>query len=183
VTGLLVWKSVWQAIFEARLYWQLSLSHPRRVNIVRVVAMQCALQPLSLLAIPAALVLTIPFAWTVAFFRNAGLFAALGEADPIAAARRQAGLWSRQNWYLLGLASFAALLLFANILISIVLLPQLGRSFLGIEGEFARLGFGLVNLTTLAVAASITWLFIDPLLDAVYVLRCFHGESLATVKT
>ena len=61
-----------------------------------------------------------------------------------------------------------------------MLLPQLGRSFLGIEGNFARLGMGLLNLTTLAVAGAITWLLIDPLLDAVYALRCFYGESLAT---
>ena len=38
----------------------------------------------------------------------------------------------------------------------------------------------LLNSTTLALAASVTWLGIDPLLDAVYVLRCFHGESLAS---
>ena len=71
MAGLLVWKSVWQAIFQALLYRQLSLSQPRSMRIARLVAMQCALQPFSLLAIPVSLLLTIPFAWTVAFFRNA----------------------------------------------------------------------------------------------------------------
>ncbi len=178
VAGLLVWKGVWQAIFKAQLYRRLSLSDVRSLNIGRVVAVQCALQPLSLLAIPVALILTLPFAWSVAFFRNAGLFAALGDADPIGAARRQAGLWPRQNWYALGLVSLAALLLFANVLIVIVLLPQVGRSFLGIENDFARLGMRLLNVMTVAVAVSTTWLVIDPLLDAVYVLRCFQGASL-----
>jgi hypothetical protein len=180
VAVLFIWKSVWQAVFEARLYRQLSLTPAQPVKIARLVAVQCALQPVSLLAIPLSGLVLIPFPWTVAFFRNAGLFAALGESRVMASARRQAGLRSRQNWLLLTLTTLAGLLLFANVLISIVLVPQLGRSILGMEGDFARLGMGVLNSTTLAVAASVTWLGIDPLLDAVYALRCFHGESLAT---
>jgi hypothetical protein len=177
---LFLWKSVWQAAFEARLYRQLSLSPDQPLKLARLVLVQCALQPLSLLVIPMCSIAVFPFPWSVAFFRNAGLFAALGEVRVIAAARRQAGLWSLQNWILLSLVSLASLLLFANVLIAIALVPQFGRSFLGMEGDFARLGTRLLNSTTLAVAASLMWLGIDPLLDAVYVLRCFHGESLAT---
>jgi len=180
LTALFLWKSVWQAIFAARLYWFHSLAPPRPLKIARVVAIQCALQPLSLLAIPISGLVVLPFAWTVAFFRNAGLFAALGEPEVIAVARRQSGLWGRQNWLLLSLTSLAGLLLFVNVLIVIVLLPQIGRSLLGIENEFARLGIRLLNPTTVAVAGCVMWLVIDPLLDAAYVLRCFHGESLAT---
>jgi hypothetical protein len=180
LAGLFVWKGVWQAVFQARLYRQLSMTAPRPMKIARLVAIQCALQSLSLLAIPVSCLVAVPFAWTVAFFRNAGLFAGLGEPEVIAAARRQAGLWSRQNWILLSLTSLAGLLLFVNVLVSIVLLPQIGRSFFGIEGDFARLGLRLLSSTTFAVAGCATWLTIDPLLDAAYVLRCFYGESLAT---
>src|SRR5439155_1447567 len=74
----------------------------------------------------------------------------------------------------------AALLLFANVVIAIALLPQLARSFLGIEGDLARMGIHILNLATMAVAAALTWMAADPLLDAVYVLRCFYGESIAT---
>jgi hypothetical protein len=98
----------------------------------------------------------------------------------VTVARRQAGLWTKQNWVLVGLAALAGVLLFANLLITIALLPQLGRSFLGIEGDFARLGERILNLSTVAVAAGLTWLVIDPLLDAAYVLRCFYGEAIAT---
>ena len=62
----------------------------------------------------------------------------------------------------------------------LILIPQLGRSFLGIEGELVRSGNHLLNLATLAAGAAIAWLVIDPLLDAVYVLRAFYGESMAT---
>lgn len=180
VAILFIWKGVWQAIFEARLYRQLTLSSPPPMQLTRVIAIQSALQPLSLIVIPLSALATVPFAWAVAFFRNAGLFAALGEPKVIAAASRQARIHTRQNWLLLSIVSLAGLLLFANVLISIVLVPQFGRSILGEEGDFARLGTRLLNSTTLAVAASVMWLAIDPLLDAVYVLRCFHGQSLAT---
>jgi len=180
LAALFIWKSVWQAVFAAWLYRHYALAPPQSLKLTRLVAIQGALQPFSLLAIPVSCLMVVPFAWTVAFFRSAGLYAALGEPEVIAAARRQAGLWNRQNWLLLSLISLAALLLFVNLLILIVLLPQIGRSLLGIEDEFARLGIRLLNWTTLAVAGCVTWLFIDPLLDAVYVLRCFHGESLAT---
>ncbi len=168
-----MWKNVWQAVFAAKLYEVLSPRDARIGNVLRLIVMQAALQPLGL-------VLMLPFPWLIAFFRNVALFAALGVAEPVATARRQAMLWTRQNWGVLALMSLGALLLFLNLLITIAFLPQLVRTFLGIEGDLARLGAGILNRTTVAVAIALTWLVIDPLLDAVYVLRCFYGESIAT---
>jgi hypothetical protein len=179
VAALLLWKHVWQAIFMARLHGQLT-SRTSAASLPRLIAIQCAVQPLRLIAVPLSLVLTIPLASVVAFFRNLALFAALGEAKPVARARRQASLWTKQNWGVLGIMTVAALFLFLNVLILLVALPGLARSFLGIEGDLARLGLGFLNMTTAAVAASIAWLAIDALLSAVYVLRCFYGASVAT---
>ena len=170
---LYVWKNSWQAIFMAKLFYQLSPSEAQPASPVQSVLIQASLQPLGLL-------IPLPFPWITAFFRNVALYAALGRADAISAARRQAVYATRQNWGVLLIVALGSLLLFANVLVTIVALPQLARSFLGIEGDLARLGSGIVNLTTLGVAAAITWLAIDPLLDAVYTLRCFYGESVAT---
>lgn len=170
---LYIWKNSWQAIFMARLYRQVSPSENQAVNPWQAVAMQSTLQPIGL-------ILPLPFPWISAFFRNIALYAALGRPDAMAAARRQSVYATRQNWATLSIVSVGSVLLFANVLIAIFWLPQLGRSFLGIEGDLVRLGTGLFNLTTVAVAAAITWLVVDPLLDAVYVLRCFYGESLVT---
>jgi len=177
---LFVWKNVWQAIFSARLYRTLGDADVGRPQTVRMVAIQCALQPLSMLAIPVALLCVLPFAPVVMFFRNLGLYAALGRPDAVEAARKQAALSLKQSWGVLGLITLAGLLLFVNLLVTIAELPQLGRSFLGIEGDLVRLGSGILNTTTLAVTAALSWLFLDPLLDAVCVLRCFYGESLST---
>jgi hypothetical protein len=169
---LYIWKSVWQAVFARQLYESLS-PQDARIPILRLIAIQAALQPVGLAAM-------LPFPWLVAFFRNVGLFAALGVPDFSGVARRQAVLWTRQNWGVLTLTALAGVLIFLNVLIMIALLPVLARSFLGIEGDFARLGSRILNTATLAVAIALAWMVIDPLLDAVYVLRCFYGESLAT---
>jgi hypothetical protein len=170
---LYVWKNSWQSIFMAKLYQQVSPSESRAANPWQAVAMQSTLQPLGLM-------LPLPFPWISAFFRNVALYAGLGRPDALAAARKQSIYATRQNWAVLSIVALGSVLLFANVLVAIILLPQLGRSFLGIEGDFARLGNGVFNLTTIAVAAAITWLAVDPLLDAVYVLRCFYGESVVT---
>ncbi len=170
---LYIWKNVWQAIFAAELYASLSPGHERAGSLLRLIAIQSIMQPLGL-------VLMLPFPWLVAFFRNVAIFAALGVPGPVRTARRQAGLWTRQNRGVLALTALAGVLLSVNLSIMMVLLPQLARSFLGIEGDFARLGERMLNEGTVAVALALTWLVVDPLLDAVYVLRCFHGESIGT---
>lgn len=170
---LYIWKNIWQALFMAKLYRVVSPSEAPAASRWQAILMQATLQPVGLL-------LPLPLSWTVAFFRNVALYAALGRHDAVSAARRQSVYATRQNWSVLAITLVGALLLFLNVLLVIVFLPQLGKSFLGIEGDLARLGLGILNLTTLSVAAAITWLAVDPLLDAVYVLRCFYGESVAT---
>lgn len=170
---LYIAKNVWQAFFAASLYRTLSPGAGKRASPWRVAFYVAALQPVSLL-------IPLPFPWTVAFFRNASLFAALGDPEPLRSAARQSTLWTRQNWVILLVMTVAGLLVFLNTLALIVFLPQLGRSFLGIEGDLARAGAHLLNWSTVASAAALAWLVIDPVLDAVYVLRCFYGESLAT---
>lgn len=172
IAALYIWKNVWQALFARDLYQTLSPEQPP-LPLFKVILMQASLQPIGL-AVP------LPFPWLVAFFRNAALFAALGRPRPMRTARRQAVLWTGQNSLVLLLIFLAGLILFVNLLFSVGVLPQFARSFLGMEGEFTRLGGRIINLTTVAVAATVSWLLLDPLLDAVYVLRCFYGESIAT---
>jgi hypothetical protein len=187
LAALYVWKNTLQAIFAARLYRKLSPgvstpsssspgasnNGPRPLGFFRVFLVQCTLQPVGL-AIP------LPFPWLTAFFRNVSMFAAIGAPDAVRTARRQAVLWTRQTWGVLLIVSLAFLLLFLNLLAMIVLLPELARSFLGIEGDFVRLGVHILYPTTVGVALAVAWMAIDPVLDAVFVLRCFYGESIAT---
>jgi len=64
--------------------------------------------------------------------------------------------------------------------ISLFLIPWLLRTLLGIETVFSVGGFAAVNDTSLAIICSLVYLCLDPVLKAVYTLRCFYGESLST---
>ncbi len=164
VAALFVWKRIWQAVFAAQLHKLLSGRGFSRRFLFRTIVLQAALQPLRLIALPVTFFATVPFAWSVAFFRNVGLFSAVGDPNPVQTARSQASLWTPQNWGVLGLLTGAGFLLALNLLIALVMLPGMIRSFLGIEGDLARMGSMVLNLTTVTIALSIAWLAIDPIL-------------------
>src|SRR5271155_3046009 len=102
VAVLYIWKNIWQACFAARLYRLLSPDSTGPSSLFRTAVVQGSLQPLGLI-----ITFTLPLPWLIAFFRNAALFAALGVPAPLRPARRQAALWSRQNWGILALAGVA----------------------------------------------------------------------------
>ncbi len=64
--------------------------------------------------------------------------------------------------------------------LSLFLIPWLLRTLLGIETVFSMGGFAAVNDTSLAIICGLVYLCLDPVLKAVYCLRCFYGESLRT---
>jgi hypothetical protein len=71
-----------------------------------------------------------------------------------------------------------AAVLFLNASIVIFTAPQLLKMLLGIETSFSRSGvWSLFNTTFLSVAVALAWLALDPLVKAVYTLRCFRGEA------
>jgi hypothetical protein len=173
LAALYIWKNTLQAIFAARLYQSLSPDELRPVKPFQALLVQCALQP-------TGLVVPLPLPWLTAFFRNVALFATIGHPRAVRAARKQAVLWTGQTWGILAISSLAFLLLFVNFLVMIILVPQLARSFLGIEGDLVRLGGHILSPSTFGVALALAWMVIDPVLDAAFVLRCFYGESIAT---
>ncbi|MBN2308163.1 MAG: hypothetical protein JXR94_04285, partial [Candidatus Hydrogenedentes bacterium] len=68
----------------------------------------------------------------------------------------------------------------ANIGMAIVIAPQLLRMLLGAETVFSRGAAHMMNTTYFAIACGVAYLCMDPVVKAVYVLRCFYGESVAT---
>jgi hypothetical protein len=175
------WKQVWQGVFTAEIYAELEGSHlpwtsPR---IGRMIALQCALQPLSLIVLPLAALTAFPFAYAVGLFRNVTLFAGLGRDKPVRLARQHTALWPAQAWIALSVFALLALLLFINYLATLAIVPQLLKSFFGIENSVTRYSEWVLNATVMTATAALVYLTLDVLLDAVYVLRCFYGESIA----
>ena len=176
------WKQCWQAVFAAELYRLVEGGRSSWTwrGIGKTIALQCALQPLSLLVLPLALLTVFPFPYAFGLFRNLTLYAGLGRDHPIRQARQYSGLWTGQAWVALSIFALLALLMFVNYLATLAIVPQLLKSFFGLENSVTSYSRWVLNSTVMTATAMLVYLTLDPLLDMVYVLRCFYGESIAT---
>ncbi len=176
-----VWMKFCQAQFTQRLRSQLHLDpyRPDWRRSARIFLQQAVIQPSKLFLLPIALILTIPFGWLYAFYESV---AAFGEAKNLRSlwskSWKQAALWPRQNHLTLAIFSLLKLVMSVNVLLILVAVPYLARTFTGSENLFTRSGIHIMNSTSLAVVWLVAHFLCDPLLKAVYVLRCFYGESL-----
>jgi hypothetical protein len=183
---LFTWMMYWQAIFVRELDAELS-GAPAPAwwsrGTRRLGFLQIALQPTKFLVLPIALLVLLPFATVYAFYQN--LMAvpddeSASAARAIGAARKQAAIWQSQNWTLLAILALLEVVVFANVGVAILLGPYLLKLLLGVESEFTRSGLATLNTTFLAVTAGLTYLIMNPLAKAVYLLRHFYAESVQT---
>jgi hypothetical protein len=177
---LFLWKQVWEAVFCAAIHARITgASEPwTRGRVVRLVVTQAAIQPWSLIALPLAYATLVPFAWTMAFFRNVSLYAGLGTADPVQTSSVQASRWMRANWILQAFVGLLGLLLIVNYFSALFTIPQLGRSIFGFDNELTRYPTWLLNSTGFAAVGILAYVTLDPIFSTVYVLRCFYGQSV-----
>jgi hypothetical protein len=181
---LFLWMKVWQARFANSLRAQIASEIQPRWNARRwwrVFIIQAALQPSGLFVLPVTLLPAVPFAWAYAFYQNVTALSD-GETGEIKAvfnrAYKQSFLWPGQNHVvLLALGSFA-FCVFLNLATVCLVLPQLFKMLIGIESVYTQSPFSLLNTTFFAAMFGLTYLCVDPISKAVYLLRCFYGESL-----
>ncbi len=159
---------------QAPLYWSIR-------RLWKVARIQGAIQPWRLLVLPIAAVITLPFAWTIAFFENVTV---LGQGDSdefapdIKRAVAQAKVWPGQNHLLVFILLPITLVTWLNVVLGCVSLPYFLKWFLGIDTLFTRAsGSVFLNTTFFAITGCLTYLVIDPLVKALYSLRCFYGEA------
>lgn len=182
--ALYLWMKCWHAVFAAKLRAHLTLQPEAPWTFVRIAHLalvQTALQPAGLFLRPIAALMALPYVWTYGLFQSAGVLGDGTRADLGGLVRDSA----QQARLHLGQAHGALVALFAfaffvwlNICIAFALAPQMLKTFLGIETVFTRDAWTMVNTTTFAATLAATYLCIDPLRKAVFVLRCFHGASL-----
>lgn len=184
---LLAWMNCWRAVFAGGLRRQLSGDPDpkwtaRRVG--RLIAGQTFLGALKLVVLPLAALVTFPFANSVAFFRNAAALADRDDLDPlatIARARQLAGVNARQSWSVLPVLLFFYLLAALNIALTCAILPMLVRMLTGFESDFNRGESYFVQSPLFVMLVLVTaWAALDPFVQAVYCVRCFHAESVST---
>ncbi len=177
--GLQISKQRFAAELRAKLAGHIAGHRNRRAWSLA----QTFAQGIKLLMLPLSIVAVLPFAWTVAFFRN---LIALEEDDASGAAgwwreaARQAGLGKAQSWMILvWLTPFTAMVM-VNAAALLAALPYLSTVFTGYDNELVSNPRAILTWTFFMAAGSLTWLAIDPLLQAVYVVRCFAGQSVQT---
>jgi hypothetical protein len=182
---LFIWMKCWHSLFMNGLQRQLSGAEPRPWTLargLRLVLTQTLLQPWALIGRPIAAVITFPYPWVRAYFENALL---LGDGltsvpEARAASLRYARLAVRQNCLLLSILFLFSIFVWANIASAAILLPTLLKTFLGVQSMFTRDLYGLLNTTLLMTTFAMTYLCTNPLLKAVYTLRCYQGAAQST---
>jgi len=236
MAALFVWMKAWHALFAALLRASVWRTPPARWpagRLWRLAALQAAVQPWGLAALPLAFLAAIPFPAAYAWFQNVTAMGDGADADvrgTLRAAWRQAMaapgqnvllIWLLSPWLLgaglLALLGFVRLfsaaapwlearpgLMYAlawlylacgamvplspfgfvvagNVALTMILLPALWQVLTGVENAFTLSGAGgVMNTTFLATVFAVSYLFLDPLVKAAYVLRCFYGQAQET---
>lgn len=183
---LFLWMKAWQSVFCVRLRGLVSGEPAEAMTFsrwLRICVAQAILQPAGLLLIPAALVVTVPFGWVYGFYQNATAIAEPGAEVGQSLFRRSARgtrYGTGQYHLVLLLLFFFAVLVLLNWTVACVILPGLLKMLLGIETPFSRSPLALLNTTFFATMVGLTYLSVDPIVKALHVLRCFHGEAQTT---
>jgi len=186
--GLFLWMKTWQSVFARQLKQEITGRTAVRLTVGRFLrsgVIQTVLQPSKLFLLPLAVAILLPFGWLFAFYENVTAFGAEDGADVksvLGKAMRQAQLWQRENHVgLLLIFPAFGLMVFLNVALGMAQVPHVLKTFLGIETAFTLAGkWSVLNTTFLATCCGVAFLCLDPLLKAIYILRCFYGESLQT---
>jgi hypothetical protein len=185
LSALFVWMKFWQTLFmyqvrcqiidEIHLPWSLS-------RTVSIVATQSLIQSTRFIVVPIASLLVIPFGFCYAFYQNASAHndeQGQSVKSTCQWAWRQAKLWPRQNHLLIGIYWLFGFVIFVNVSITVVFIPQMAKTLFGFDSAFTLSGvYMFLNTTFWIVALGITYLLLDPFIKTTYVLRCFYGTAL-----
>jgi hypothetical protein len=173
---LFLWMVASQAVFASRLWPLLSGGARSRPGL----AAQAAIGSTALLMLPLAALSVIGFPWTAAFYYSATASEEADAAGIFRYASRQASTWSFSSVLDLAIASLLGLVVFVNVLVMLIAGPIIFRTITGEETVFTTNTNGMFNSTLFTAAVVITWLLMDPLLRAVFVIRCFRVDSIRT---
>jgi len=182
---LFVWMKFWQTVFMFQIRAQFFNEIPPPWSLRRVTsiaATQSVIQSTRFLVLPLASLMIIPFGFCYAFYQNVSAHDDVqGQTvrSTCAWAWRQARLWPRQNHLLIGIYWIFGFVIFINIAITAMVIPQMVKTLLGVDSAFTLSGiYMLLNTTFWVVVLGITYLLLDPLIKATYVLRCYYGAAL-----
>jgi hypothetical protein len=187
LTLLFIWMKCWQSVFCSLLSAFMNRREVQRrsvKDIMQLAVTQTALHASGFIILPLAFLTAIPSAWAYAFYQNVSLYGDYKSGTLLETYKRslrQAMAAPGQNHFILLILSVFGFFVFLNIWLFMYQVPHLVKMISGTETMFTKVGWiMLFNTTYLAVSCGVTYLLVDPLMKAVYTLRCFYGESLRT---
>ncbi|MFA6009595.1 MAG: hypothetical protein WC799_06410 [Desulfobacteraceae bacterium] len=186
LAALFILMKLFQSLFALRVYDR--MAHTRKSvftlnSLSRNLAFQAGIHASAFIIMPMALLATLPYVYMVAFYQNAH---ALIPEDGQPLGTIIGRLWTvaahapRQNHVIYVIFIAVRLGVLTNISVLIYTVPQLLKSFFGIESVFTLGGFSPMNSTYIVTVLVLTMLVTDPLFKAVHALRCFYGEAEKT---
>ena len=184
---LLLWMNCRRSVFAGKLRRQVSgTADPpwTRQRLLRLITAQAWFGATKLYLVPLSAMIVFPAADTVASYRIAAVLADRGDLDiwQLRARARQIAASDRAgNWRILPVLLFLQIVVAINLALLVAVLPQIFRILTGIETAFSRSGMVFVQNPLFALLMlALTWLALDPFVQAVYVVRCFRIESVET---
>lgn len=182
---LFVWMKFWQTVFMFQIraqFFNENLPPWSLQRISSITATQSLIHSTRFLVLPIASLMVIPFGFCYAFYQNVSAHdEAQGQTlrSTCKWAGRQAKLWPRQNHLLIAIYWIFGLVILINVSIAAVFIPQLVKTLFGVDSAFTLSGiYMFLNTTFWIVVLGITYLLLDPLIKATYVLRCYYGSAL-----
>ncbi len=183
LTALYFWMKTCQAVFARKLLELVEGDDSERWTLLRwanTALLQIVYAGSLVLVYPFALLMTVPFGWVNAFYHSVSIVAT-GSRTTLGSSLREAmemaRLWPKQNHLILGLLFVAMLMVYLNLAVFCITIPQLLNMLFGIETVFVDNGFAWNNSSFYLDVSVFCYLVLNPLNKAIYVLRCFYGRS------
>lgn len=191
VGGTYFWMKAWQAVFCQRLWVQLNAGgeviDQSWGRSLRYLAAQVLIQSTAIPVLVLALICVFPLAWIYAFYQNVtalGLTQDYGRKPlrHLVADSARLSHWEWGSNHFLGLiVMIFSLFVWMSVIMMAMLLPVLAKSLLGVESVFTLNPVAtFMNSTFIFGTLLIVFLCVSPLTKALYVIRCFYGQSRTT---
>ncbi|MCB1061695.1 MAG: DUF4129 domain-containing protein [Verrucomicrobiae bacterium] len=188
LAAVYLWMKFWQGRFCRQLWQQLHPSGNQAEFSARRYARYFAAQAfLHAFALPTRLLSLIFIGWTVAFFQNVSVLAFSQDfgRQPLRKVLRLSARFAQENWMqnylILLLVVVMSVFIWANLLGAVVLIPMGLKIFFGIETVFTLNPESTILSTPFLFGSFLlAFLIVDPLLKAIYTLRCFRSLSRHT---
>ncbi len=190
VTALFAWKNLMQSIFCLRVMNVLNFREDQKLGVkrlFRIFLYQNIVQPVGLVMQTFSLFLFLPLPWTTAFFNTFAVLAAMDDETFMKSFKTSVKLTLTkplQSNLMLFIFFFFSLMVMLNTVFFILFVPQLIKTFLGIETIITATKDIILALKTIfnttfwSVVLVCVWLCVDPIIKTAYTVRTFYGESV-----